>query len=286
MLTAQTLVKKFGDLKTLPHVAIRLNRLISRGDTAMAEFERVIKTDPVLVLRLLRVVNSPYYGPLQKIDNISRAVVFMGMKNLRNMVVTMALRSVFEGSSVCDSETFSRRHLWLHCTAVSICSQMISERIFGSEGDDAYLCGILHDIGMIVEDQAAPDLFIKACEMHRTDAKSFTEYEKEIMGDDHCEVGHLLACEWNLPADVQNGILHHHNTQETISPTSAAGVIQLAEYMVSRLNYQALPGMEPALSKDIIAYLKDNIEEFKALAMDLPDEIAKGIEMYELQGDE
>ena len=91
MPTAQALLKKFGDMKTLPHVAIRLTKLLSNENTTMQEFERLIKMDPTLVLRLLRVVNSPYYGVREKIDSISRAVVFVGMKSLRNMIVTTAL---------------------------------------------------------------------------------------------------------------------------------------------------------------------------------------------------
>ena len=220
MPTAQALLRSFANMKTLPHVAIRLTKLISNENSSMQEFEKVIKMDPTLVLRLLRVVNSPYYGLRQKVDSISRAVVFVGMKNLRNMIVTTALKTVFKESQY--EEVFSRAHLWLHCATVSICSQMISERIFRRAGDDAYLCGILHDIGMIVEDQVAQDLFLETCKTYTPDTKPFTEYEREVIGADHCEIGYLLACEWNLPVEVQEGIKNHHNTEDEISPSSVA----------------------------------------------------------------
>ncbi len=279
MPTAQALLKNFGDMKTLPHVAIRLTKLLSNENTTMQEFERLIKMDPTLVLRLLRVVNSPYYGVREKIDSISRAVVFVGMKNLRNMLVTTALKTVFKESQY--EEIFSRAHLWLHCAAVGICSQMISERIFRRAGDDAYLCGILHDIGMIIEDQVAQDLFLETCKAYTHDTKPFTEYEREIIGADHCEIGYLLACEWNLPVEVQEGIKNHHNTEEEISPSSTAGIIQIADYVVSKMNYTAIPGMQAILSPDLITYLRANIQEYKALAKDLPDEMSKAKELYE-----
>jgi len=283
MPTAQALLKKFGAVKTLPHVALRLTKLVSNEKTSIVEFEKVIKADPTLVLRLLRVVNSAYYGLRQKVDNISRAVVFVGMKNLRNLVVTTALKSIYKESH--SVEIFSRSKLWLHSAAVSICGQMISERIFRRAGDDVYLCGILHDIGMIVEDQAAQDLFLETCKTSRSDTRSFTEHEREVIGADHCMVGHLLVCEWNLPVDVREGILYHHNTKKKISPDSTAGIIQVADYMVSRLNYPAIPEMKPTLSKDLAMYLKDNIGEYNALAKDLPDEISKAKELYEQQED-
>ncbi len=278
MPTAQALLKKFGDMKTLPHVAIRLTKLLSNENTTMQEFERLIKMDPTLVLRLLRVVNSPYYGVREKIDSISRAVVFVGMKSLRNMIVTTALKEVFQKSP--HEDIFSRVHLWLHCATVSICSQMISERIFRQAGDDAYLCGILHDIGMIVEDRVAQDLFLETCKAYTPDTKPFTEYEREVIGADHCEIGYLLGCEWKLSVEVREGIKNHQN-EEGISPSSIAGIIQIADYFVTKLNYTAIPGMKAMLSPDLATHVRDNIEEYKALVKDLPEEMSKAKELYE-----
>ena len=95
----------------------------------------------------MRLVNSPYYGLVQTVDSIGRAVAFLGMKNLHNLVVTDALKNIFIGPEI-DS-IFSKKKLWLHCAAVSICSKMVAERIFGINGDDAFLCGILHDFGLL-----------------------------------------------------------------------------------------------------------------------------------------
>ncbi len=282
MPTAQALLRKFVNMKTLPHVAIRLTKLLSNENSTMQEFERLIKMDPTLVLRLLRVVNSAYYGLRKKINSISRAVSFVGMKNLRNMIVTTALKEVFAKSPY-DADIFSRAHLWLHCATVSICSQMISERIFRRAGDDAYLCGILHDIGMIVEDQVAQDLFLQTCKAYAPDIKPFTEYERELIGADHCEIGYLLACEWELPVEVQDGIKNHHNTQDEFSPSSIAGIVQIADCIVSKLNYTAIPGMKGMLSPDLATYVRDNIEEYKALVKDLPEEMSKAKELYEPQ---
>ncbi len=282
MPTAQALLRKFVNMKTLPHVAIRLTKLISDENSTMREFERLIKMDPTLVLRLLRVVNSAYYGLRKKINSISRAVSFVGMKNLRNMIVTTALKEVFAKNPY-DEDIFSRAHLWLHCATVSICSQMISERIFRRAGDDAYLCGILHDIGMIIEDQVAQDLFLETCKAYTPDTKPFTEYEREVIGADHCEIGYLLGCEWKLSVEVRKGIKNHHNTQDEISPSSIAGIIQIADYFVTKLNYTAIPGMKAILSPDLATHVRDNIEEYKALLKDLPDEMSKAKELYESQ---
>ena len=278
MPTAKVLLNKFTTAKTLPHITIELTKLISDENSTMQDFEKMIKMDPTLVLRILRGANSPYYGLRQKVNSISRAVVIIGINNLRNMIVTQGLRDIFKGNN--SKNAFSRNRLWLHCAAVSICSQMIMERIFGLNGEDAFLCGILHDIGMIVEDQTASDLFSKVCNTYDESSNSITDYEKEIVGTDHCEIGHLLAKDWQLPIDVQEGIQFHHKALDHVSPSSLTGAIQLAEYIVSQLDYTAIPGMKAKLSLPLANHIRNNVKEYKALVRDLPNEMSKAKDLY------
>jgi len=278
MPTAKGLLNKFSTVKTLPHITFQLTKLISDENSTMQDFEKMIKMDPTLVLRILRGANSPYYGLRQKVNSISRAVVVIGINNLRNMIVTEGLKSLFKGNN--SKNPFSRNRLWLHCAAVSICSQMIMERIFGLNGEDAFLCGILHDIGMIVEDQTASDLFSKVCNTYDESSNSITDYEKEIVGTDHCEIGHLLAKDWQLPIDVQEGIQFHHKALDHVSPSSLTGAIQLAEYIVSQLDYTAIPGMKAKLSLPLANHIRNNVKEYKALVRDLPNEMSKAKDLY------
>jgi putative nucleotidyltransferase with HDIG domain len=280
MTKAHSLLKKFNNLKTLPHVAIRLSRLISDENSSIKEFEEIIRMDPSLVVRLLRVVNSPYYGLRQKVDDIGRAVVFVGMKNLHNLVVVEALKDVFMESP--HEDIFSRRILWLHCAAVSICSKMISERIFEQKGENVFLCGILHDIGMIVEDQVAQDLFLQACKTCESESGQITKYEREIIGTDHCAVGYELARDWKFLPGIQEGIKNHHKMLKDVSPSSITGIIQIAEYIVSRSGYPAIPGMKGMLSPPLTTHVQNNSEEYKTLARDLPDEMLKARDLYEI----
>ena len=100
MVTAQSLLTKFTNMKTLPHLAIKLSKMISDDNCSIAEFEQVIKLDPTLVLRLLKLVNSPYYALRQKCNSISDAVIYVGMENLRNIVVTTALKDIYKTGEI------------------------------------------------------------------------------------------------------------------------------------------------------------------------------------------
>ncbi len=283
MTPAEKILKKYNELKTLPHVAIHLSQLISDSKTTVHDFEEVIKMDPTLVIRLLRLVNSPYYGLRQKVTSISEAVLFIGLKNLNNLVIVAALKEIFKKSL--NKDAFSRTELWLHCASVGICSQMISEHIFGKKGDGAFLCGVLHDIGMIVEDQIEHELFIEACQAYKPGSKSFIQYEKEIIGTSHCEIGYLLSRKWKVPLEVQEGIKDHHNNKKQIAPESIAGIVQFSEFIISKLNYRAISKMTPSLSPYLTPYLRDNLDEFNAILKDLSNEMKKAKELYEIQKD-
>jgi putative nucleotidyltransferase with HDIG domain len=266
-------------MKTLPQTAIRLSKLVADENSSLKEIENVIRMDPTLVLRILRLANSSYYGLQEKVDSVARALVFIGIKNLRNTIVIETLKDVFKNSQ--EGEIFSRTTLWLHSAAVGICSQMISERLFKAKGEDAFLCGILHDIGLIVEDQVSQDLFLETCRAYEPGEKQITEYERETIGTDHCAVGYGLATEWKLPTEVQDGIKNHHKKVSKISPSNLAGMIQVAEYFAARLDMMPLRGMNGYISPRLNEHIRDNLEAYKELAQDLPAEIEKAKEIYD-----
>lgn len=277
MAAAQEYITRFSSIKTLPHIVTRLSSLINDSETTMKDFEDVIKMDPTLVVRLLKLVNSPYYGLTQQVDSISRAVAFIGMKNLHNMAVTDALKHIFTEQE--PSAVFSRNKLWLHCAAVSICSKMLAERIFAINGDDAYLCGILHDFGLIVEEQVAADRFMQVCEAGSSDV-SLVAIEQTFLATDHCEIGYLMTQEWGMPESIQIAIRDHHTLSKTIEPNSLTGIIQISEYITGQMQFTALPDTTQQLSPHLADHIQENLDEYKVLIDDLPDEMAKAEDIY------
>jgi HD-like signal output (HDOD) protein len=277
MSPAQQLIKKYTAIKTLPHVVTRLSKLINNDTATMKDFEAVIKMDPTLVVRLLRLVNSPFFGLRQHVDSISRAVAFIGMKNLQNMAVTDALKNLFQGNDA--STVFSHKRLWLHCAAVSICSKMLAERIFAINGDNAYLCGILHDFGLIVEEQVAEKNFLKACKACGTTG-SMPVYERQFLDTDHCEIGSLMALDWEMPRAIHEAIRDHHTPSDDTDPASLTGILQISEYITGQFDYTTIPGSKPQLAPSLISHLQENADEYKVLIDDFPEEMTKAMEIY------
>lgn len=276
-MSAQNLIDKFSASQTLPHVITRLSGLMADSNSTMKDFEDVIKMDPILVARLLKLVNSPYYGLLHRVDSIARAIAYLGMKNLHAIAVTQALKTIFTDKK--EATIFSRKQLWLHCAAVSICAKMVAERIFGVNGDDAYLAGILHDFGIIVEDQTAPEKFIDICR-DCTSTTMMLDKERESFGTDHCEIGYLMTNAWSMAPAITEAIRDHHCVAEEIAPNSLAGILQIAEYLVARHGYTTLPATSTEIAPVLIEHLQENADEYGILLEDFPEEMENARDLY------
>ena len=281
MLTAEQIIKKFNDTKTLPHVAIRVSQLAGNENSTMKDFEDVIKLDPVLVTRLLRLVNSPYFGLTTRVESIAKAVVFVGMKNLRNLVAVEAIRDLYKDDGT--SGDFSRRALWLHSATVAILSGMIGKRIFGNGSEELFLAGILHDIGLIVIDQVQGEPLRKAFTTYRTGTRPLLDLEREIVGADHCDVGYKLAKEWKMPEEVLKAVKNHHLHDEEgrIQPNSVTGIVQLAEYIAGKMKYGMIPDRAEPLPGHLVKHVKNLMNDYKVIVRDLPGEMEKAKQLYD-----
>ena len=274
---AQKFIEKFTDIHPLPHIVTTISRLIADSESTMKDFEGVIKMDPVLVTRLLRLVNSPFYGLARTVDSIGRAVAFLGMKNLHNLIVADALKSIFVTRET--KAAFSKKRLWLHSAAVSICSKMVAERIFGIKGDDAFLCGILHDFGLLVEEQVERQAFHGICAACKSTV-DLINMERQAFATDHCEIGYLMTLGWNMPIAIQEAIRDHHLLSDTLLPSSLTGIVQISEYISGQLSHSTLPNVTTQISPPLLEHLEENLDEYNVLIEDLPEEMAKAQAIY------
>ena len=276
--TAARLIKKYKRGNTLPHIVTRLAQLINDDSSTLRDFEEIISLDPALVGRLLTLVNSSYYGLVHKVDSVSRAIALLGMKNLHNIAVTDALKGMFRSNR--KNSAFSHDRLWIHCAASGICSKMIAERIFSINGDDAYLADILHDIGLIVEWQGAEKKFLEMYSRLQPDGPSIIELEQEYIGTDHCEIGYLLAEEWQMMDSLSEAIRDHHTVDQDIAPESLTGILQISEYILNQLDFTLKENIPVSLPDALVLHIQESVDEYQVLAEDLPEEIERIRNLY------
>jgi len=285
MENAERIIKQFNHLHPTPMVLGRLSQLLINDDATLKDIEDVIKIDPLLVARILHMVNSVYYSPPQKIDNLSRAIAYLGMRNLHILVIADTLHALsFLGD---DRPNQLRLQIWRHSAAVSIAARMIAERIFGINGDNAYLAGILHDFGQIIEEQVEHGVFAAIVREAAT-PEEMVSLEQRHFGVDHCQIGAELCQQWMASPAVSQAILRHHG-MGAVRPDSLDGILRLAEYLTEEEHSLDGNGRHVSLDSGLIAHIKENLDEYTVLMEDFPAEMQKadgvyGIRKHEEQG--
>lgn len=190
--------------------------LVLAGDIncSQKELVEVIKNDPVFTLKILRLVNSAYFGLAQEVTSIHHASVYLGLNTLKNVALGLAAIGTIPKKSVAGLDMGA---FWLHSLAVAAASRMLGERLGATpdEAGDYFAAGLLHDIGKVVFALYLSEEFQTAMELATDPGKSLLEAETEVIGMTHADIGALLAEKWNLPRELKDAIAHHHEPEKS-----------------------------------------------------------------------
>ena len=201
--------RQVDEISTLPHVALRVVEVANNENSGAADLKAVLESDAPLSARVLRCVNSAAYALRTRVTNLQLAIAYLGCKQIRNLAITASVSDLFKKNEPIG--TYHRTDLWRHCIAVGVCARLAAMRLRLANFEDAFLAGLLHDLGIILEDQHAHEQFkaaMLALDPHRT----LIEIEREYLGFDHTLVGERLAARWNMPEAVRAAMRHHHSS--------------------------------------------------------------------------
>jgi HD-like signal output (HDOD) protein len=226
---AKTLVQEVSDLPTIPEVASRVLNLLNDADVEPEDLAELILTDQVMAARVIKIVNSPLYRPRHEITSVKRALVYLGIRHIRELILTCYILDAFEDKSgVFDIKTF-----WKHSFGVAIVSKIIAQRVRYPEVEKAYMVGIVHDIGEVFLSYYLKDDFHKVIERLKGHQLHMYDAEGEEFGTTHCEIGLCLAEKWNFPTEYMDVILHHHTPKEASNDQTLVAIINLADLFCS-----------------------------------------------------
>ncbi len=203
-------------VETSPLVSIkgtvsRILALISDPAASSSDLIQLIELDPPLAAKILRVANSSFYATSKTISDIHQALIWLGFDTLKEIILTQKMSEIYHGGTpVCG---YSRLQLWRHSLAVALLAKTIYRREFGEKGNNAYAAGLMHDLGVIVEDQLLHQDFLQLVQSMENTAQPLSDGETSCFGYDHCLVGKGLAENWNFPAELTEGIGFHHNPE-------------------------------------------------------------------------
>lgn len=228
-----TLIDKTDTLVSLPEVFIKVNEQINDPRSSAADIGKVIEQDAGLTARLLKIVNSPYYGFPSSIDTISRAITIIGIRDLRDLVLATASVNALNGL---DNDLISLETFWRHSLYCAITARILASQLNDKNVERLFVAGLLHDIGTLVMYQGIPELSREAIRQAYNSNRPLHEIESEIIGYNHAEVGAELATRWKLPENIIEVIRHHHNPAAATENPVDAAIIQIANFIANSID--------------------------------------------------
>ncbi|MCP4715307.1 MAG: HDOD domain-containing protein [Deltaproteobacteria bacterium] len=231
ILSKDELIQKASDPKVLPFVAKKVIELVNNEDTSVAELGGVIEKDQTITASILKIANSSYYGLRQEVSGLKQAIMVLGFKALRDLVITVSTKGQYKRFGITE------QMLWDHSVGAAIAARKIAES-FGKELMElAFLGGLMHDFGKVVMNNECPDAFMQVMMTTYNEGRSAFDVEADVFGYDHTDVGALVIAEWGFPAVFMKILaLHHLHTctiEEIGEPDVARAVacIHLADHI-------------------------------------------------------
>lgn len=197
--SASAVVAEVKDLFSLPDIYFQLNEMVRDPRYSMADIGAVIGKDPALSARLLRLVNSSFYGFQAKIDTISRAIAIVGIDDLYNLLVATCVVDRF---SKIPADLVDMTAFWMRSVHCGVVTKLLGKQCASLNTERLFLAGLLHDIGSLVLYQVLPEHSSRVLLSIQQDRRLLAGFEQEIIGFTHADVGRELLKSWGLPESL------------------------------------------------------------------------------------
>jgi HD-like signal output (HDOD) protein len=203
-------IERIANLPTLSPIVARMLDEVRKPEATAGTLAPIISGDIAMTARVLRVANSALFGMRRNITTVHEAVVVLGMRTIRAMVLSLTVFDIFPLDRV--SYNFDRKKFWYHCIAAGI----FAKRIAGREGlsreaqEEAFCVGLLHDLGKVIMEEYLHRDFHIALTYARDNGLDFFTAERSLLGYTHCDVAQWLTRGWALPEAIRLPLVYHH----------------------------------------------------------------------------
>lgn len=208
------IVKNIGKLPSPSAVIIELLQVIDDEEISSAALAKIITRDPAIVVRMLRIANSSFYGMPGKVESVADAIAILGLRTVRTLAVGAAVAGNFTATT---APGFEAQRFWRHGTATAVGARTLARRMKLGEGA-AFVAGLVHDIGQLMLACSFPAHLSAVTEHHRHHGGTVSEAERAVLGLDHADIGGILADRWHFPPAISQAIAHHHHPEKAFDP--------------------------------------------------------------------
>ncbi len=203
-------IKHTKNLPSLPQVLLQLIDACSDPDAPLHELSEIIAKDPVLASKVLRLVNSAYVGIMNPVTSLEKAVVYLGAATIKNIAISASVLQAFSRTK--SSSVFNLGHFWWHSFMCASLARRMAKKAGFKNPEEAFLAGLLHDIGKLVLWQYFPKEYGQIFQDADSDPIRLPEREAAALGANHAEVGAWLARQWQIDTFMADAVAYHHET--------------------------------------------------------------------------
>jgi len=235
------------DLPSLPEVVMRAIELVNDPEASAIDIGRVLSEDSALTARLLKIVNSPFYGFPSRIDTVSRAITVIGTLDLLDLILATSVVKMFSGV---PNDLVSMDSFWKHSLYGGVVARLLAARSKQPNVEHFFVAGLLHDLGSLVIYRKMPELAREALLRARYNGMVLQQAEQELLGFDHAMVGAELMRMWKLPASLVEAVEFHHNPSQSPNYPLIASIVHVADVIASAIRSgagasEAAPPLDP-----------------------------------------
>jgi HD-like signal output (HDOD) protein len=205
------LIKKVGDLKVLPFVARKMLDTMGDENCSLTDLGEIIEKDQTLTARVLKISNSAMYGLRQQVTSLQHALMILGLKTIRSLVLSVSTRSLYKKFGMTE------KIIWDHSVGAAIGSKIISKGIGTEVEDVSFIGGLMHDMGKVVLNNETPEVFAKVMMNIYNRGESSLKAENDMYGYNHSEIGSLVVKKWGFPAILTEILEKHHLNVQNLS---------------------------------------------------------------------
>ncbi len=268
----RTRVEGITRVLAIPAIVHRISALISSGRSSASAIADEIAKDPILATKILKLVNSGFYGFRQPITTVTHAMVLLGLDVVKTLVMTASVMDAF------DAASDQVQGLWEHSLATARACNLLAEKLTLPNPEEVALCGLLHDFGKVVIAQAFPAEFGQIRSMVRDRACLQIDAEQEVLGVTHPEVGLWLLTKWSLSPALVYPVGYHSNFHPRREFADRTAVVHLAD-ILARAKRIGDPGdaRMPRMNPDAWAFLNVSMSAVADVCRQLDAEVGAGL---------
>ncbi|MBN1347663.1 MAG: HDOD domain-containing protein [Phycisphaerae bacterium] len=276
----QQLLGKISEASTLPAVFTKIMEVINDPNASASDLTAVVKCDPSLTTRVLRAINSAYYGLSTPTSNLKYAVALLGFRTIRNLAMTVLVGGLFKQDLTVLN--YSRLGLWKHIISVALTARLIARHTAGSTFDeDAYLGGLLHDVGIVLMDHHDHEVFCHTIKQTQPN-RELRVCERELIGFDHAELAAAVATNWRFPSDLVECFRWHHEAYQASAPARPlTSAVELANFLCNHKGINSVGiRYEPRLRTALLADLRIAPDDLRSLWQQMDKELSSARDLF------